>query len=92
MGEIIKKTPTGLVDVRYENCTERFKKNGTKYAKGDVYSRRLVDLEFATEERIKEVEDERKHSFLLRFCKEFDYSKLSTDDLQAVYQIIKSKV
>lgn len=92
VGEIIKKTPTGMVDVRYANCTERFKKNGREYARGDGYSRRFVHLEFATEERINEVKAESKHRFLLKFCKEFDYSKLSTGELQEVYQIIKSKV
>lgn len=92
VGEIIKKTPTGMVDVRYANRTERFKKSGREYARGDGYGRRSTHLEVATEERIKEVEAESKHRFLLKFCKEFDYSKLSIGELQEVYQIIKSKV
>ena len=55
IGTVIKKTPSGMVDVRCCGVMSRYKRDGDEYGKRDPYSRRRKYLIEATEEEQKKI-------------------------------------
>lgn len=92
VGKVVKKTPTGLIDVEYNDNAypARFRENGTTYGKSAPYSRSSTWLENYTEEREAEIERRRKKRALTNWLKSFDYSKLTMEELEKVYICVSS--
>ena len=89
LGEIVKKTPTGMVDVAYGNgVVGRFRKNGSSYSKGSVYDRTTVWLEHRTEEKIEKYKQEKKRKVIINFLKKCDWSKYTNEELESIFTFI----
>lgn len=88
VGTVVKRTPTGLLDIEWGNGKkERFKSNGYEYHRSSGYGRTSLYLEPYTEERGKQVIQENKRKCMVGWLKEFDYTKLSYEEAeQVIYQ------
>lgn len=61
VGTVVKRTPTGLLDIEWGNGRkERFKSNGYEYHRSSGYGRTSFYLEPYTEERGRQVIQENK--------------------------------
>lgn len=91
IGEIVKKTPTGLVDVCYGNKTtiDRFKKNGQDYARHDLYSRTYKWIEEYTEERADNIRKNTKRTWFINFLREREWSTYDNEELEQICNFIK---
>lgn len=90
IGEIIKKTPTGLVDVRYkEDIVHRFKQNGYDYTKQERYSRISIWIEEYTEERMEAIRKRNKRDRILNFLEEREWNTYEDVELEQIYEFIK---
>lgn len=89
VGEIVKKTGAGKVDVKYSaGLPQRYNKDGSYYGATYRYSTSKNYLE----EYSKEVEDniirQGKLRSMQRWLKEFDYTKLSYEEAEQVYTLV----
>lgn len=83
VGTVVKRTPTGLLDIEWGNGKkERFKSNGYEYHRSSGYGRTSLYLEPYTEERGKQVIQENKRKCMVGWLKEFDYTKLSYEEAE----------
>lgn len=83
VGEIIKKTPAGRVDVKYcDGCPKRYYKDGSCYATASSY------LEEYSKEAEEEILRQKKLQRMQRWLKEFDYTKLSYKEAEQVYKLV----
>lgn len=90
IGEIIKKTPTGLVDVQYRGGTlHRFKKTGYDYNKQERYSHSSIWIEEYTEERADTIVKRNKRAGILNFLKEREWNTYDDAELEQIYNFIK---
>lgn len=90
IGEVIKKTPTGLVDVRYRGDTvHRFKKNGYDYTKQERFSHSSIWIEEYTEEREDTIRKCNKRNGILNFLKEREWNTYEEAELEQIYNFIK---
>lgn len=90
VGEVIKKTPTGLVDVRYgSGAVHRFKKTGYDYNKNERYSRGSIWIEEYTEERAIEIRKRNQRNGILRFLKDREWNTYEDAELEQIYKFIK---
>lgn len=89
VGTVVKRTPTGLLDIEWGNGKkERFKSNGYEYHRPSGYGRTSLYLEPYTEERGKQVIQENKRKCMVGWLKEFDYTKLSYEEAEQVYTLV----
>lgn len=90
VGEIIKKTPTGLVDVRYGvDTVHRFKKTGYDYNKQERYTRGSIWLEEYTEERAETIRKANIRKNILSFLNEREWNTYEDAELEQIYNFIK---
>ena len=83
VGTVVKRTPTGLLDIEWRNGRkERFKSNGYEYHRSSGYGRTSFYLEPYTEERGRQVIQENKRKCMVGWLKEFDYTKLSYEEAE----------
>lgn len=89
VGTVVKRTPTGLLDIEWGNGRkERFKSNGYEYHSSSGYGRTSFYLEPYTEERGRQVIQENKRKCMVGWLKEFDYTKLSYEEAEQVYTLV----
>lgn len=88
IGTVIKKTPSGMVDVRCCGIISRYKRDGDEYGKRDPYSRRRKYLIESTEEEQKKIDLQRKRSQMEAYLKDYKYADLSYEDLEKVYKML----
>lgn len=89
VGTVVKRTPTGLLDIEWGNGKkERFKSNGYEYHRSSGYGRTSLYLEPYTEERGRQVIQENKRKCMVGWLKEFDYTKLSYEEAEQVYTLV----
>ncbi len=89
VGTVVKRTPTGLLDIAWGNGKkERFKSNGYEYHRSSGYCRTSLYLEPYTEERGRQVIQENKRKCMVGWLKEFDYTKLSYEEVEQVYTLV----
>ena len=89
IGEITRKTPTGLLDVKYKgNIVERFKDNGNPYNKSDCYSFRQTYLMPYSEERAQEIQRDRDRERMLKYLSEMDWSIYSNEELDNILRYL----
>ena len=90
VGEVIKKTPTGLVDVSYgSGAVHRFKKTGCDYNKYERYSTGSIWIEEYTEDRAIEIRKRNQRNGILRFLKEREWDTYEDAELEQIYNFIK---
>ena len=66
VGTVVKRTPTGLLDIEWGNGKkERFKSNGYEYHRSSGYGRTSLYLEPYTEERGRQVIQENKRKCMV---------------------------
>jgi hypothetical protein len=83
VGEIVKKTPAGKVDVRYcAGYPQRYYKDGSCYATASNY------LEEYSKEAEEEILRQKKLWSMQRWLKDFDYTKLSYEEAEQVYTLV----
>lgn len=90
VGTVVKRTPTGLLDVEFNGGKlDRFKSDGTEYnrSSGSLYSTRYY-LEDYTEERANEIIMSNKKMSMQKILKEYDYTKLSFEEIEQVYKLV----
>lgn len=90
IGTVIKKTPSGMVDVRCCGVMSRYKRDGEEYGKRDLYSRRRKYLIEATEEEQKKIALQRKRSQMEAYLKDYKYADLSYEDLENVCKMLEA--
>ena len=90
IGTVIKKTPSGMVDVRCCGDISRYKRDGDEYGKRDPYSRRRKYLIEATEEEQEKIALQRKRSQIEKYIKDYKYADLSYEDLEKVYKMLEA--
>lgn len=88
VGTVIKKTPTGLLDVEWNGRSMRFKSNGYEYHRASVYGRTSYYLENYTKEKGIEVEHKNRKAYIANFLRKFDYDKLSYEECEQVYKLV----
>ncbi len=90
IGEVIKKTPTGMVDVRYRNgIVYRFRENGSAYCKPDRYSRKSIWLEEFTKEGADAIIQRNRRNGIINFLKEREWNTYEDTELEKIYAYIK---
>lgn len=90
IGEIIKKTPTGLVDVRYNGTiVVRFRQYGYPYEKRDAWSRSSTTLEYYTAERADAIRKRIMRSNIIKFLKDREWGNYGDAELEQIYNFIK---
>lgn len=90
IGTVIRKTPSGMVNVRCCGVMSRYKRNGEEYGKRDPYSRRRKYLIEATEEEQKKIALQRKRSQMEEYLKDYKYADLSYEDLENVCKMLEA--
>lgn len=90
IGTVIKKTPSGMVDVRCCGVISRYKRDGEEFGKRDLYSRRRKYLIEATEEEQERIALQRKRSQIETYIKDYKYTDLSYEDLEKVYKMLEA--
>lgn len=88
VGTVIKKTPTGLLDVEWDGSHMRFKSNGYEYHRASGYGRTSYYLENYTKEKGIEVEHKNHKAYIADFLRKFDYDKLSYEECEQVYKLV----
>lgn len=89
IGEIIKKTPTGLVDVRYKkDIVHRFKQNGYDYTKHERYGYGSIRIEECTEERVDTIIKRNKRNHILKFLKDCEWDIYEDAELEQLYNFV----
>ena len=92
VGEVIKKTPKGLLDVRYNNSiVRRYRPNGSQYAKRESYASGWSFLERCTKNKVEAINNANKRSDILRFLKGCAWEEYGDDQLADIYECVKSK-
>ena len=89
IGTVVKKTPSGLLDVNYANLTERFKPNGRLYRRYDEFQTTYTVLVEYTETKAKEIEENKRRRKLINFLEGADWHKYTTEELLAIVDGIK---
>lgn len=91
VGEIVKKTPTGLVDVQYKAgyAPVRFRATGGTYEKSALYSRSYSSIDYLTPEDEILITEQNESIAMVRWLKEFEWSKLSHGELTKVCATVK---
>lgn len=80
VGTVVKRTPTGLLDIEWGNGRkERFKSNGYEYHRSSGYGRTSF---------CRQVIQENKRKCMVGWLKEFDYTKLSYEEVEQVYTLV----
>lgn len=79
IGTVIKKTPSGMVDVRCCGIISRYKRDGDEYGKRDPYSRRRKYLIESTEEEQKKTALQRKRSQMEAYLKDYGNDEVLVD-------------
>lgn len=90
IGTVIKKTPSGLVDVRCCGRVSRYRRDGDEFGSRDPYSRRRKYLIEATKEEQEEIALQRKRSQIETYLKNYKYADLSYEDLEKVYKMLEA--
>lgn len=89
VGEIVKKTPTGKVDVKYcGGSPQRYYKDGSYYGARQRYSTSSNYLVEYSKEAEEEILRQKKLQRMQRWLKEFDYTKLSYEEAEQVYTLV----
>lgn len=89
VGEIVKKTPTGKVDVKYcDGAPQRYSKDGSYYGARERYSTSHNYLTEYSKEAEEEILRQKKLQRMQRWLKEFDYTKLSYEEAEQVYTLV----
>lgn len=88
IGVVVKKTPKGLVDVKVGNGITRYKQNGREFGRRSRYSRCISWLETLTEEKKEELRIEQERYKSLCCIKEFDYEKLTNEELAKIVKLL----
>lgn len=91
IGEIVKRTPTGLLDVKYGNgVVGRFRPNGDSYNKTDRYITSTLFLENYSEEQAKEIQQTKHRALMLAHLSKVDWSKYTNEELESIVKHISS--
>lgn len=89
VGEIIKKTPTGLVDVKYANVEKhRFRADGNDYSASDGWTMSFIRLEEATEEKVAEINRVNRRIAICRTLREIEWENYTDEELENIYSCV----
>lgn len=90
IGEIVKKTPTGLVDVKYSlTGIHRFRKDGRDYSKQERHSMYSIRIEEYAEERAEIIRKRNKRANILKFIEKCEWDIYEDAELEQIYNFIK---
>lgn len=88
VGEVVKRTPTGLLDVNYNGTVKRFKPDGQTYNRRDMWSI-LYSLCEYDEGKAKEIEEYNERLKNINFLRNVDWDKFTNDGLKYIVSEIK---
>lgn len=89
IGIVVKKTPSGLVDVSFGNYRERFKKNGYEL-QGNSWDHDW--LGYCTDEKEKQIEEAKKIRDLARKISECKFREFTLEALELIWSICKIEI
>lgn len=90
IGEVTKKTPTGLIDVCYAGtAVTRFNKYGRDYSKQSRFSYTFIYIEQYTEEKADIIRARDKRERIMNFLKGRDWYAYEDTELEQIYNFIK---
>lgn len=88
VGTIIKKTPTGIIDVVFGQAQpERFGSNGDKRGKCDKWNRSY--LIYWTQQQEDEIQNTHRKRELCQTLSRFNYNNLELTELEHIYKIVR---
>lgn len=90
LGTVVKKTPTGLLDIKYSNTITRFRPNGSIFAKHTPYSTIRHSLIEYSEEMETRIKEQNMRRFNLEFVNRFSYDSLNNSQLDSIVKLLKS--
>ena len=89
VGEVVKRTPTGLLDVNYNGTVKRFKPDGQIYKRRDKWDRLYISLCEYDERTAKEIEEYNERLKNIKFLRNVDWDKFTNDGLKYIVAEIK---
>ena len=92
VGEVVKRTPTGLLDVIWEERKNptRFRKEGYEYHRShDCYGSTSYYLENYDDKRAEEINRYNRARKIAGFLGGMDWNKYTVDELYKIYDFVK---
>lgn len=88
VGEVVKKTPKGKVDIKYCGGVPQRYSNDGSFTSHSKYPISNNYLEYWSEEAEREIRKQKLLSNMRRWLKAFDYDKLSYEECERVYKLV----
>ena len=89
IGEVVKKTPTGLIDVKISGGgVTRYKKNGYPYAKTERYSTCRNYLMPYSEELERQIQQDKDRRDMIAYLSKVSWSKYTNEELDNILRYI----
>lgn len=89
IGEVVKKTPTGLIDVKiFGGGVTRYRKNGYPYAKFERYSNYTNYLLPYSEELERQIKQDNDRRAMIAHLSKVDWSKYTNEELDNILRYI----
>lgn len=89
IGTVVKKTPSGLIDVSFGHYKERFRKNGSEQ-KGSLWNHSWLD--YYTDEKGKQIEETRKIKEMAYKISECKFRDFSLEALDLIWEICEKEI
>lgn len=89
IGEVVKKTPTGLIDVKISGGgVTRYRKNGCPYAKSERYSNYTNYLLPYSEELERQIQQDNDRRAMIAHLSKVDWGKYTNEELDNILRYI----
>lgn len=89
VGEVVRRTPSGLLDVNYNGIKRLFRPDGQPYNSRDPFSCMIVRLCNYDEVKAKEIEEYNERLKNINFLRNVDWDKFTNDGLKYIVEEIK---
>lgn len=89
IGTVVKKTPSGLIDVSFGHYKERFRKNGSEQ-KESIWNHKWLD--YYTDEKGSQIEEESRIKGLAYKISECKFRDFSIEALDLIWAICEKEI